>query len=115
MRMSSYLKITNKLEKLTPGNTYHIFNKAIGSDKLFISPTDYYYFLQKLERYILPIADIISYCLMPNHFHLLVDIKEIDRLQIKIPKQYIDEPELYISQVFSNFFNSYSKSFNNTN
>ena len=110
--MPPYFKTINKLEKLIPGNTYHIFNKAIGTDKLFLTPNDYYYFLQKLERYILPIADIISYCLIPNHFHLLVNLKEFDSLPTKLHKQYTDTPELYISQVFSNFFNSYSKSFN---
>ncbi len=110
--MSTYFKTINKLEKLIPGNTYHIFNKAIGSDKLFITPDDYSFFLQKLDRYIIPIADIISYCLIPNHFHLLVDIREIDNLPIKLSKQYQGAPDLYISQVFSNFFNSYTKSFN---
>ena len=111
--MSDYFKTTNKYERLIPGNTYHIFNKAIGSDKLFVSSEDYSYFLQKIDRYILPIADIISYCLIPNHFHLLVEIKEYDLLPIKLSKQYIEAPDLYISQVFSNFFNSYTKSFNN--
>jgi len=110
--MRTYFKSVNKLEKLIPGNIYHIFNKAIGSDRLFINDTDYFYFLQKTERYILPVADIISYCLIPNHFHLLVKIKDFGNLPKDFSIQNIDPSEIYISKVFSNFFNSYSKSFN---
>jgi len=102
----------NKLERLIPGNTYHIFNKAIGTDKLFIGDKDYSFFLKKLDRFILPVADILSYCLIPNHFHLLIDFKEIEELPTKLQKQNTDNPDLLLSKVFSNFFNSYSKSFN---
>lgn len=34
------------------------------------------FFLKKIRQYILPYADILAYCLMPNHFHLLVTLKE---------------------------------------
>ncbi len=105
-------KATNKLEKLIPGNTYHIFNRANGSDKLFVIEDDYFYFLQKLNRYILPVAHIISYCLIPNHFHLLVEIKEFEPSVLKLSKQFNKSPYLYLSKAFSNFFNSYTKSFN---
>ena len=110
--MKTHYKSVKKLEKLLPGKTYHIFNKAIGSDKLFVSDNDYYYFLQKIERYLLPVAYVISYCLIPNHFHLLVEIKELRSFPKGIPEQSIESPEQYVSKVFSNFFNSYSKSFN---
>jgi len=110
--MTTHLKSTNKLEKLIPDHTYHIYNKAIGSDKLFTTHEDYHYFLQKINRFLLPVVDLISYCLIPNHFHMLVDIKAYDKLPIKLLRRYTEEPELYVNQVFSNFFNSYTKSFN---
>lgn len=110
--MTKYYSKTNKQEDLIPGNSYHIYNKAIGKDKLFTSDNDYYYFLQKLSRYILPVADIISYCLVPNHFHLLINIKEFESLRNNMSSKYSETPNVYLSQVFSNFFNSYTKSFN---
>ncbi len=113
--MGAFFKSVNNLEKLIPGNTYHIFNKAIGKDKLFISDKDYSYFLQKFDRFILPIADVLAYCLIPNHFHILLDIKEYDNLKTELPKKYDDTPDIFISQVFSNFFNSYTKSYNKAN
>ena len=110
--MKSEDESIDNLVKLIPGNDYHIFNKAIGTDKLFFSEKDYFFFLEKLNRFILPVADILSYCLIPNHFHLLVKIKDFDDLPPKIKKQKEHPVELLISKVFSNFFNSYSKSYN---
>src|SRR4051794_3869839 len=55
---------------------YHIYNRAVGNESLFQNEKQYLRFLQGVEKYVLPKADIWSYCLMPNHFHLLVEIKE---------------------------------------
>jgi len=107
-----YSKTTNKLEKLTYGQTYHIYNKAISHEKLFITANDYFYFLKKLNRYILPTADIIAYCLIPNHFHLLVTIKEEEDIPSDLLKNNKEDTDKLISKSFSNFFNSYTKSFN---
>ncbi len=105
-----YTSITNKQEKLIAGQTYHIYNKAIGYERLFVTDTDYFYFLKKMSRYLLPIAHVIAYCLIPNHFHLLVNLKDKD----EVLPDLTDKIELnnYISRTFSNFFNSYTKSFN---
>ena len=107
-----YSKTTNKREQLEPGQTYHIFNKAISKDKLFISDKDYFYFLKKLKRYIYPVANIIAYCLIPNHFHLLVTIKEEENLPGNLIERYRENTSRFISKSFSNLFNSYTKSFN---
>jgi len=107
-----YSGTTNKLEKLNCGETYHIYNKAISHEKLFISSNDYFYFLKKLDRYILPVADIIAYCLIPNHFHLLVTIKDEENIQGSLLEKNKENPDQLISKSFSNFFNSYTRSFN---
>jgi REP element-mobilizing transposase RayT len=99
------------LEKLFPGCFYHVYNKSITGEKLFRNESDYYYFLLKLERFVMPVANIHCYCLIPNHFHLLVEIKnelELSRLM----KMKRTEPHKFISQTFGNFFNSYAKSYN---
>jgi REP element-mobilizing transposase RayT len=106
-----YSKTSNKLEILEQGKTYHIYNKAISHEKLFITEKDYFYFLKKLHRYILPVAHIIAYCLIPNHFHLLVTIKEIEEIP-GIQENDTANQTGIISKSFSNFFNSYTRSFN---
>jgi putative transposase len=64
------------------GFLYHIYNQGNNKQKLFYNENNYIFFLKKIKDYILPYADILAYCLMPNHFHLMVIINEIE-LSIK--------------------------------
>ena len=106
----------DKLSKLVPEKTYNIFNRANGSERLFLSADNYQFFLRKYEQYISPISNTYCYCLMPNHFHFLVKIKEEDVLKeyFKAKKnlQGFENLEGLLSQQFSNFFNAYAKAFN---
>jgi REP element-mobilizing transposase RayT len=63
-------------ERLINGNYYHIYNRGNNGRDLFRDPDSYEHFLGLLDKYILPIADIYAWVLMPNHFHLLAYIKE---------------------------------------
>jgi len=51
---------------------YHIYNQGNNRQKIFFSRENYILFLRKIKLYILPHADILAWCLMPNHFHLMV-------------------------------------------
>ena len=53
---------------------YHIFNQGNNREKIFFNHENYLLFLRKMEKYILPYADILAWCLMPNHFHIMVYI-----------------------------------------
>lgn len=57
---------------------YHIYNRGNNSQKIFFSRENYLFFLEKIKKYILPHADIFAWCLMPNHFHLMVHVNTID-------------------------------------
>ncbi|BFO66233.1 hypothetical protein KCF3NO3_22160 [Chryseobacterium sp. KCF3-3] len=43
--------------------TYHIFSHVNGIEVIFREPSNYQFFLEKIEKYILPVADIYAYCL----------------------------------------------------
>lgn len=96
--------------KQTPfqeGKYYHIFNRGNNKENLFIEERNYLFFLEKLKNYILPISNILGYCLLPNHFHLVLQIKELDQLPIEY-----QTGKKRVYQPFSNLFNSYTKSIN---
>ena len=84
---------------LQPGQYYHIHNRGNNRECIFIEERNYRYFLKLYAEHIEPIADTFAYCLLPNHFHFLVYIKDLSGL--KKPSQH-----------FSNLFNAYTKALN---
>jgi len=64
---------------------YHIYNHANGDENLFREQKNYEYFLQKYIQHISPIAETVAWCLMPNHFHLLVKIKSEEEIVSAFP------------------------------
>jgi putative transposase len=60
---------------LEQGHLYHIFNQGNNRQLIFYRPENYHFFLKKIGSYILPFADILAWCLMPNHFHLMVFVR----------------------------------------
>lgn len=58
--------------KLKPQEIYHVFNHGNNRQRIFYDRENYHLFLHKLKRYLSPHCDILAYCLMPNHFHLLI-------------------------------------------
>lgn len=62
------------------------------------------------DKYFRDISELYCYCLLKNHFHLLVKFKDIrDLLGFE---NLTGLNNLNISRIFSNFFNAYSKSIN---
>jgi REP element-mobilizing transposase RayT len=86
------------------GTTYHIFNRGNNKENIFIELKNYSYFLDLLKKHIVPIADVYAYCLLKNHFHLLLRIKD----EKEISPRFKEKPYL----AFSNMFNAYTKAIN---
>jgi len=100
---------------LEPEKLYHIYNHAVGKSNIFKSEDNYYFFLEKYMQYISPYVDTFAYCLLPNHFHLAVRIKELQQLQqlSKSSKLLESSVSNFLSKQFSNFFSCYTQSFTN--
>jgi putative transposase len=79
---------------LMPGVAYHIYNRGVNGETLFKAERNYAYFLNLYCRHIQPVAETLAFCLLPNHFHLLVRVKKP------------------ASQAFSNLFNAYARTIN---
>jgi putative transposase len=110
----------NKFEILLPECMYHIYNRANGFENLFYQDENYRFFLQQWGKYIRPIADTLCYCLMPNHFHFMVKIREagvlkdffkekLDKKLEELKKDYLSK---LLSQQFSHMFNGYTQALN---
>ena len=86
---------------------YHIYNRGVNRDNIFIEERNYEYFMQLYAKYIEPVAATYAYCLLKNHFHVLIRVKpeqEIRTLRVSeilrvLPPGKIKEP----SGQFSDF------------
>jgi len=60
------------------GQLFHIYNRGNNRQKIFLARENYILFLQKVRVHVLPHADILAWCLMPNHFHLMVYVNQVE-------------------------------------
>lgn len=96
---------------LMGGRYYHLFNRGINRQKVFFNRENYFFFLKQLERYLTGYVDILAYCLLPNHFHLIVRLNDELNLQDRL---IISEEETgkLVSNQFRRLFISYSMAIN---
>jgi len=102
----------NQHELLVPGSYYHIYNRGINGCRLFREPDNYRYFLDLYDKHISTIADTYAWVLMPNHFHLLVRIRDEVEAPDRQGFENLDGLEKEPYQYFSNLFNAYTKAIN---
>ncbi len=86
-----------KLETLERDHFYHIYNRSINGKTLFKTEENMRYFLQLAAKHLMSEMYIPAYCLMRNHFHLVIQVKEDGNKA---------------TQAFSNLFNAYAKAYN---
>ncbi len=98
---------------------YHIYNRANGSENLFREEKNYDYFLERYIDFIDPVAETYAYCLLCNHFHMMIRVRSEEEIiafaQLK-NLQGLENLEGLIGKIvkqrFSNFSNAYAKAFN---
>ena len=91
-----------------PDNYYHIYNRGNNRQTVFFEPENYLYFLRGIKKYLLPVADVIAYCLMPTHYHLMVRVKDLDKQNSEVFKT----SEFSVSKAMMRLSVSYTKAIN---
>jgi REP element-mobilizing transposase RayT len=94
---------------LQPGCYYHIYSRGNNKENIFIEERNYEYFINLYVHHIVPVADTYAYCLLRNHFHFLVRVKDEAEAQ-KDSNTFEVLPDA--SQSFGNLFNAYAKAIN---
>lgn len=83
-----FMPSRNRIKLYAPNSYYHAYNRGVEKRKIFLNQEDYSVFLSLLKRHLdgegatdkfgRPYKDlsrsveILAFCLMPNHFHLLI-------------------------------------------
>jgi REP element-mobilizing transposase RayT len=61
------------------GECYYLYNQGVGCQPIFFDAENWGYFIARLKHYCQPdLIDVVAYCLMPTHYHLLVRLKTVD-------------------------------------
>jgi len=111
---------------------YHIYNRGNNGENIFIQERNYEHFLNLHFKYIEPIAETFAYCLLRNHFHMLVRVKSEEEIKETLKVSLVNQRHVrqnnpankyaswagkplgsnYASKKFSDFFNAYAKAIN---
>ncbi|MEQ8237573.1 MAG: transposase [Cyclobacteriaceae bacterium] len=94
--------------KVQPNQLYHIYNQGNNREVIFYDREDYLQFLMIYRKYVFKIADTICYCLMPNHFHFLINANTLSAKVIRLGP--IESTELgnafrLLCSGYANYFN----------
>ena len=87
--------------------TYHVYNRS--NEVLFYNRDNYLFFLRKIRDHLLPYADVLSYCLMPNHFHLILTVNAEG---VKYSEKKKREDMQLLSQSLGTILSSYTQALN---
>ena len=61
---------------IVAGHYYHFYNRGVNRQPIFFAEENWGYFIGLLRKYCLvELLEIVAYCLMPNHYHLLAKAK----------------------------------------
>lgn len=62
---------------ISGGANYHIFNRGVNRQYVFFNPENYHFFLGLVDKYLDGYVQILAYCLLPNHFHLIIKVNDV--------------------------------------
>lgn len=63
--------------QLAVGRYYHLYNRGNNHQAIFFERENYGHFLRLFRHYVAArIVQVTAYCLMPNHYHFLIFLRE---------------------------------------
>ncbi len=106
--VESWRLYDHPLPPFVEGQFYHIYNRGNNKEPIFFTEENYRYFLKQFDKYLSNYLDVYAFCLLRDHFHFLVRVKE----HLPGLKDLEGLNRHPITQAFSNFFNAYTKAIN---
>jgi putative transposase len=65
-----------RMTSFEAGGIYHLYNRGANRSPIFLDRDNYLFFLRRVRKHLVAeLLDVLAYCLMPNHYHLLVRLR----------------------------------------
>src|SRR5690349_16254150 len=106
----------NSLKSDVEDSYYHVYSRGVNRAVIFNQPKDYVVFLGLLKRYLSPDParnengviyphfygeiDLLAFCLMPNHFHLLIYQRSQTSMQ-RLMRALMTSYSMYINKQYT--------------
>ncbi len=127
--MRKHKRQPDYLAALYADHTFHVYNRTNNRETLFRDDNDRLYFLKQYKIHVAPYVYTLNYCLLDNHFHLLIRVKsEVAILELvqdiakkeltAAHRKFLQMPEdnrsvhEVIERQFTRLFTSYAMYFN---
>jgi putative transposase len=105
-------RIEHYYTKFEQDNFYHVYNRTVDKKLMFRNDGNYDFFLKKYDAYLFNVLDTYAYCLLGNHFHLLVRVQDLTTFKKSSNLPLTKSDHEIISHQFRKFFQSYAMAFN---
>jgi len=89
---------------------YHVYNRGNNKQPIFFNEKNYLFFLNKIRNEWKKYCEILSYCLMPNHFHFMLYPNEHGCKNIILDEKITHLQNL--SKTIGHTLSSYTKAIN---
>lgn len=105
----------NAVKVYGAGEYYHVYNRGVAKMDIFREEGDYVHFLGLLKQYLTPgnivdkhgrqipnyanAVDLVAFCLMPNHYHMMVYLKETNGLE-KLMRSVMTAYSMYFNKKY---------------
>ena len=97
-----------RLISFHPGEYYHLYNRGVNRQKIIFENWNFQFFLFNIDRYLLPLAELVAYCLMPNHYHMLIFTNSTSEVTSGITSEVTSE----VAKAMMKLSVSYTKTIN---
>ena len=107
----------NIVKDYVPESYYHIYNRGVEKRKVFLDDQDYTVFLNLLKRYLSNGSqkdnygrdgvtfyndiELLAFCLMPNHYHLLIHVGDNPRSMSELIKRVSTAYTMYFNKKYT--------------
>lgn len=87
---------------------YHVYNQGNNHQSIFKKNADYERFIDLCNSYVIPYCNMVSWCLLPNHFHFMLEANEKCNESFKQGGLMLDP----LTNGFRKLLSTYSHQFN---